>query len=198
MTRKRLTKQATSTRAAAVPFPFVTRPQLAKVFSKDPRTIAKWLEEGLPVARRGRGGRPSLYSLPHCIKWMLARELEGRETSTEHLSATDERALLDRRRREELELKLQVRRGELVEVSAVRAEYADLAVAVKARLRAIPDAIADQIAAAASAGPASAKALLLARIDDALRELARGAAIEDPALEVEADDVEPALEEARA
>ncbi len=49
-----------------------------------------------------------------------------------------ERAALDRVRREELELKIQLRRSELVEADQVARELADAANAVKARLRRIP------------------------------------------------------------
>ena len=147
-----------------------TRPQLATIFGKNPRTIAKWLDDGMPVAVKGRGGRASRYSLPQCVQWVLERELQARGDEGEELKPQLERAKLDRKRREELELKIRVRRGELVEVDAVRAEYADLAAAVKARLRSIPDAVADQLVGQA---PAAVKVLLLGRIDDALRELAR-------------------------
>ena len=61
------------------------------------------------------------------------------------------------------EHELEQRRGELVELSAVRAEYAELATMVKARLRAIPDAIAVQVVGAASAGAAAVRKLELAR-----------------------------------
>lgn len=149
-----------------------TRRQLSKVFAKDERTIARWLEDGLPCEVKGRGGRPSMYSLPACVEWVIHRELQAQGGAEDgKLSPQVERAKLDQRRREELEIKIQVRRGELVEAAAVRSEFADLAVAVRARLRAIPDAVADQLAGLT---PAASKALLLARIDDALRELARG------------------------
>jgi len=148
-----------------------TRPQLAKIFQKDARTIARWIDDGLPVAVKGRGGRPSRYNLPDCVRWVLDRELQARSETGTDLSPQLERARLDQRRREELELRIRVRKGELVEVEAVQAEYADLAVVVKARLRAIPDAVADQLT---GQSPAAVKALLLTRIDDALRELARG------------------------
>lgn len=41
----------------------VTRLELADELGKNPRTIAKWQEECLPIVERGRGGRPSTYDL---------------------------------------------------------------------------------------------------------------------------------------
>lgn len=152
-----------------------TRQQLAVIFAVDPRTIAKWLDEGLPVAARGRGGKASLYPIPACVQWVVKRERARVTEEAKALSPAQERAALDRVRREELELKMQVRRGELVEVDQVAREFADAANAVKARLRRIPDAVADRLVAQASRGPAPVKALLLVEIDDALRELARTA-----------------------
>jgi len=149
-----------------------TRPQLAKLFRKDSRTITKWLEDGLPCAMKGRGGRPSMFNLPDCVQWVVAREVQSATgMDSEAMSPAIEMAKLNRRRREELELKMLVRRGELVEAEAVRTEFAGLAVAVKARIRSVPDTIADQVVGQT---PAAARALMLARLDDALRELARG------------------------
>lgn len=170
----------------------LTRPQLAEVFGKDPRTIAKWLDEGMPCAVKGRGGRPSRYSLPAVVQWVIERELQARGGDGEELSPQLERAKLDRLRRQELDLKLSVRRGELVEVAAVQAEYADLAAIVKARLRSIPNAIADLVA---GQSPAAVKALLLSKIDEALRELARGAHVAAQDAQDETDEEQPSLAE---
>ncbi len=150
-----------------------TRQQLAEIFGKNPRTIAKWLEEGLPVAVPGRGGKPSLYAIPACVQWVLKRESAATTAAAKAQSPAQERALLDRARREDLELKMHVRRGELVEAGQVALEFAEIANSVKARLRRIPDALAERLIAAATRGPGPVKAMLLAEIDDALRALAR-------------------------
>lgn len=70
------------------------------------------------------------------------------------------------------ELDYRERLGELIEVEEARRDLEAVAIAVKARLRRIPDAIADKLVAAAKKGPAVVKAVLLAEIDEALRELA--------------------------
>jgi len=70
-------------------------------------------------------------------------------------------------------------------------EYADLANAVKARIRAVPDAVADQIAGLT---PQEIKRVLLAKLDDALRELARGAGLLPPTEDDESDEDDPRQE----
>ena len=157
-----------------------TRPELAEAFAVHQQTVTKWERDGLPIEIRGSRGRPTYYSLADCVKWRIERELIARGVGSDTLSPQNERALLDRVRREEVETRMRRNRGELVEVDAVRLEYVELATAVKARLRAIPDATADQLIGAAQAGPAAVRTLLLDRIDEALRELARGSGITKP------------------
>lgn len=164
----------------------VTRRQLAQVFGKDNRTIARWLEDGMPCATPGRGGQSSMFSIPACVQWYIARELQIRGAEeADAVSPSVSLSRLNAKRTEELELKLQVRRGQLVEAEAVAHEFADLAVAVKSRIRAVPDAVADQLV---GLSPAEVKRLLLAKLDDALRELARGAELVSVPAEDEIED----------
>ncbi len=105
------------------------------------------------------------------------RDTPDDETGDEPTTTLSEaQRLVTMERARKLKLENDLREGQLVEVEKVRLEFAEIATTVKARLRAIPDAVADQVVSAASLGPAAIKGLLLARIDDALRELARGAA----------------------
>jgi phage terminase Nu1 subunit (DNA packaging protein) len=149
--------------------PYVTRPALAAALGVAVRTIAKFQQDGMPVAEKGAPGKAAMFDLPGCITWLIDRRVVG--AAGGDLSPMQERALLDRTRREELELKLRVRRGELVEVAEVEREFGDCAAAVKARLRRIPDAVADRVLTAG--GPHQVKALLLGEIDSALLELSR-------------------------
>jgi len=145
-----------------------TRRGLAAAFDVHMQTVTGWEQEGMPVAMRGARGRPSMYRLSDCITWKTTRDVQALGGGGE-LNPQVEKALLDRKRREELELKIRQRKGELVEVVEVEREFEDCANAVKARLRRIPDAVADRVLTAG--GPHAVKALLLAEIDDALSEL---------------------------
>ena len=42
----------------------VTRRELADLLTLQPMTVTKWEQLGMPIAKRGRKGRPSLYALP--------------------------------------------------------------------------------------------------------------------------------------
>lgn len=57
----------------------LTRKELAVLLEKDPRTLSKWQDEGMPVARRGRGGRPSLFDEAEVRAWIQAREEVARD-----------------------------------------------------------------------------------------------------------------------
>lgn len=158
----------------------VSRLEAARLLSVSARSVDRFVDEGMPVARRGKAGRAAAYDVRACFAWYLEREKAS--LVGEDVSPQKARALLDLRRREELELKLQVRRGELMPIAEVARDFADFAVSVKARLRRIPDAVADRVVAAE--GPHAVKALLLTEIDAALEELAAKAdalAADDPA-----------------
>lgn len=162
-----------------------TRKELAAAFDAHMQTITKWEQEGMPVEQRGTRGRPSLYRLSVCIAWRIERELKARgagDTSSK-LSPHEQRAALDAKRTEELDLKIRVRKEELIEVAEAERDLANVATATKARVRRIPAAVAEKVVAVAiREGSAAVRALLLAEIDDALRELAaHGDTVEDAA-----------------
>jgi phage terminase Nu1 subunit (DNA packaging protein) len=156
----------------------VTRVRLAGVFGKEPRTIARWLEDGLPVAQPGRPGKAALFDVGVCVQWVIQREVAAVVGDGEGLSPQHQRALLDRKRTEELELRIQVKRGALVPAEDVARDFADCATSVKARLRRVPSSVADRVVAIASQGPHAIKALLLGEIDEALRELSTQADVD--------------------
>lgn len=145
-----------------------TRPELAAALKCARATIERLIEAGLePIGRRGRA---HVYRVVDARR--LRRELTRRDRQGGDATLLRERVALIRARRRKLEQETRIHAGEYVLATDVQAEYSALATVVKAQLRAIPDAVADQVVAAAKAGPASVKTLLLARIDDALRELA--------------------------
>ena len=132
------------------------------------RSLDRFADEGMPVARRGKGRKPGGYDPKECFGWYLERERASLMGGDE-VSPQKARALLDVRRREELELKLKVRRGELLPIEQVSRELQDIAATVKARLRRIPTAMADRLIGLND--PHEIKARLLTEIDAALLEL---------------------------
>jgi phage terminase Nu1 subunit (DNA packaging protein) len=146
----------------------VDRRRLAALLGVVPLRITKWQADGLPVARRGARGKASLYHVGAVVRWYVSRN--ARDDAPLSLGA--ERARLARAQALKVERENRRRAGELVEACDVQHEYADIAIAVKSRLRGIPSTLAPQIAAETQ--PAACQSLMLAAIDDALRELARG------------------------
>ena len=88
----------------------------------------------MPVAERGSRGRPSWYSLAAVVAWYISRELTARGVGDTPIDPQVEKALLDRRRREQLELKLAEERGLVVRREQVLREGTGIVIAVRARL----------------------------------------------------------------
>lgn len=155
----------------------LTRPDLAAALGVAVRTTHKFELDGMPIAVKGAPGKPTRYDLPQCIEWLIARRVASHGPEGE-LNPQRERALLDQARREELELKIRVRKGELIESAEAEREFADIAHSVKSRLRAIPSSVADRVLGLSS--PAHVQQFLLNEIDAALTELARGFTESEP------------------
>lgn len=51
----------------------MTRVELARALRKNPQSVTKWLAEGMPVAKRGKGGRASLFDPEAVGAWLEAR-----------------------------------------------------------------------------------------------------------------------------
>lgn len=54
--------------------PLITRRELATRLDVHMQTITKWEREDLPIAERGRKGKPSLYNEVEVRAWLKARE----------------------------------------------------------------------------------------------------------------------------
>jgi phage terminase Nu1 subunit (DNA packaging protein) len=151
----------------------VTRFQVAAVLGVHHSTVAKLEHDGLPVAERGKAGRPSKYALPAVVPWYIARELERVHTQAGRLDLDDERARLARMQAKRAELDVRQREGELIAVAEVATVWADLLGAVRSRLLALPSGSAMALASAArDGGPRAVEAGLRDRITGALRDLA--------------------------
>ena len=160
----------------------VTRAELAAMFGCSQRQIsALEAERVLQPAVRGRGGRASRFAVKSCLQAYLRRERAfagGRDGE----SPQQARAWLDKRRAEEIELRLTARRKALMPADEITRSFNECAAAVRARLHRVPEDVAERVVAARADGPHAIKRILLAEIDSALRELAAKAnAPDDPA-----------------
>jgi len=156
--------------------PLFTRTELAGLLGVNPVTITKWQGEGLPVAIRGGRGVESKYRISDIWKWGLARERAraGANGTGGELSLPLERAKLARVQTRRGELEVRKREGELLESADVGRTWSLMVLAIRAKLLALPQAVAERLVVAASAAqPAAAvEAELAGEVRDALRELA--------------------------
>lgn len=149
-----------------------TRRELARRLVKHPQTITKWEREGLPIAERGRRGRPSRYSETGVRAWLQARE----ELAKAAPGAVD---FMASRARKELaqaalaEQTLQIRARTLLPLSEVERLWLAEVAAMRAVLLAAPTTYADRVCRAATLdGVAGVEREIRSVVHEALRELA--------------------------
>lgn len=170
VTKRRTGKRATRSRTAGKRG-LVTRTELAEKLGCDPRTIAKWLEQGLPVADRGRGGRPSLYDPAAAQQWLAARNAAAQKGEATDLLR--ERARRERAQALLAEQALEIRRRDLLPRDEVEKSWAAEVAAVRTLLLAMPTTLAEQVCRVAmTEGIAGVEELLQNAVHDVLRELA--------------------------
>lgn len=163
----------------------LTRLEVAYRLGVNPQTVTKWIEEGLPVAERGKGRRPSRYDESSVRRWVAAREkaVEGQRPSGRPPSGDgDAPNLIASRARKELaqaieaEQRVALRAGKLIPIEDVDKLWSGQVAAVRARLLSWPTALSDRIhRVAVIEGPAGVERVLLEATHDLLRELAGGA-----------------------
>jgi phage terminase Nu1 subunit (DNA packaging protein) len=149
----------------------LTKRELAEALDCDVRTIAKWQDEGLPVAVRGRGGRGSQYDEAACRAWKQVRD----ETAAgdEPVDLVRERARLARAQAVLAEQKYAVNARQLLPADEVERAWSAEQAAVRAKLLALPQAFADRLhRAAVKKGVAGADAAIREMVDEVLSELA--------------------------
>jgi phage terminase Nu1 subunit (DNA packaging protein) len=141
----------------------VSRTELAQMLSTSPDMISKYIAEGMPVLATGNGrGRRTMLDLAEVVPWIVSRKTGSFEEA--RTRQANEQA-------DKLALSNAVTRGQLVKSDDVALEFAEIASNVKARIRRIPDAVADRVVGVKT--PHQAKVILLGEIDAALAELAR-------------------------
>lgn len=158
----------------------VTRRQLAEALGVHMMTVTKWERQGLPVAERGRRGKPSLYKLEDVQAWISARD-ETAAGKTGDLDPIQEKARRDHWQAVLAEQTYQVRRRELLPASEVEKIWGSEVAAIRAKLLALPVTFADRLHRAATLeGLAGVERVLQAAVRDVLRQLAAGPEAEDP------------------
>lgn len=122
----------------------LTQTQLAAELGCHARTIAKWIREGLPIAVRGRGGRPNQYDLELCRAWKDARDQAAADQDGP-VDLARERARKDRAQALLAEQLYAVRAGKLLDAQAVQRAWAKEYAAIKTILIASYTSAADRV-----------------------------------------------------
>jgi phage terminase Nu1 subunit (DNA packaging protein) len=127
--------------------PKLDRFELASLLGVNPITISKWEREpaGLPVHEHGNGGRPSRYDPAAAVRWVVNRERERLGPGGDPANALRERAMLDQVRRQEIEQRMRVRAGELVDKAALVREFTRYIATCKTRLEGLPTKIKNRL-----------------------------------------------------
>lgn len=114
----------------------VGQENIASIFGVTPRTITEWQACGMPVAVQGGPGVPGEYNSDECIRWLVEREVkkvQGPEAPKDRLA---------RLQGDELEMKLGIGRGKLIDAAAVEPVMRAAIVSARERIRNEPARLA--------------------------------------------------------
>jgi phage terminase Nu1 subunit (DNA packaging protein) len=136
-----------------------------------PQTISKLIEEGLPVAVRGRGGRASRFNVAAVQQFMKNRRSAGANGPA--VNVAHERARKERAQARLAEQVHALRERELLPAQEVEKVWSAHVAAVRAKLLAWPSTLTDRLARAFTLdGIAGLERELNEAVRDVLRELA--------------------------
>jgi phage terminase Nu1 subunit (DNA packaging protein) len=136
-------------------------------------TVTKWERDGLPVAERGRKGKPSLYREVDCRAWLAARKEAAKNGSA--LDVAQERARKEHWQALLAEQLHKARERELLPRAEVERAWGAEVAAVRTRLLAWPTTLADRVHRAATLeGIGGVERALQEAVREVLRELASG------------------------
>lgn len=149
----------------------LTRRELAEQLGVHMQTVTKWEREGLPVAERGRKGKPSLYSEIQARAWLQVREDAAQTGQT--LDLARERANKERWQAALAEQTFQTRARRLLPADEVERVWGATVAAVRAKVLATYTASADRVHRAGTLEGVSGVETALKQIaHEILRELA--------------------------
>lgn len=151
----------------------VVRRVLARELGCDVRTVARWEDEGLPVARLGRGGRPSLFDVALCRRWKRTRDEALRERNG-HLNPLQARALKDHWQGLLAQQKHEIVQRTLIPADEMEREMIAEVLAAKRHLLLWSNSLVTPLMRAAAMGADELARVLDQAVKEVLRELATG------------------------
>ena len=156
----------------------VTRRELSGLLKIHMQTVTKWEQEGMPIAERGRKGRPSLYREVDVRAWLAAREEAAKNGAASDVAR--ERASKEHWQAELARQMHMVRSRELLPAAEVEKAWSAERDAIRTKILATWTTHTDRVHRAATIdGLAGVERALKEIAYDVLRELA-GEAKERP------------------
>lgn len=120
----------------------VNKAELAEILGMSERTLTTWQEDAaFPIKRRGERGESNEYDTAEVIDWWLQREIIK-------IRVENPKDRLARLQSDEIELRLQERRGELIPAAAVEPTWAAYVGAARSYLRSESRGLAESCLAA--------------------------------------------------
>lgn len=152
--------------------PLLTRRALAAKLEVHMGTIVKWDRDGMPVAQRGRKGKPSLYDEAAVRHWLAEREAAAAEPGAA-MDLVQERAKKEHWQALLAQQTHQVRAHELLPAAEVAKAWSAEVAAVRTKILSSYTSHADKVYRAGTLkGLAGVEASLKEIAYDILRELA--------------------------
>ena len=147
----------------------VNQRELTEIIGCSGNTIAAWRSEGMPcLATGGKKGAASQYDTEEVFAWARARA--SRTQSPDDIDAKYEQARLTKLKADNEALDVALKEGSLIEAAAVADVWDRLLGNFRARLLALPAALADELAVLED--PREVQAVLKVTLNQVLEELA--------------------------
>lgn len=137
-TRSSVRARKPKRRRRPVPEGLASAAELQDLYGKSERTWQRYVAQGLPVARPGKGGRPSLYSRPAVERWLQEHAAEPEDDALLDDGQTSE--ALEKWRNEryrEAKRKNDVAEGRLLPIEKAREELQVIFGSLRAELEAV-------------------------------------------------------------
>ena len=162
---KRSSKSTKAKRAS-----LITRRELALKHDVSMTRISKWERDGMPVAVRGQGGRPSLFDQRAVREWLATRDQRAEENAPVDLAL--ERARRERAQAKMAEQLVAMRARELIPALECEKALADEIARMRSTLLAWEPTLVDRFhRASTSGGLSELRREIRAAVEEVLEDL---------------------------
>ena len=144
----------------------VNKQRLAELWNKDPRQIGRFIDEGMPQERGGRGGREVMFDVAEATEWRIRREVEKKHGELEAHKQRSAKLSADK-----LEIEVKRLKGEIIFVDEMEDHLYPIFHNFKSKMLALPATLAHVVASKKEVH--EIEVTLTQAIHEALEELAQ-------------------------